>query len=216
MQMIPKGIKKAAIITVFLGEEVGQTVFETLPSRHRKLLTKAIRRLRKITPGEKKEVLLEFESLIMTSQFLEYGGPEYAKKLLKKSFSAAEVEDLFQGVYQQKSSKGYPQSHFKAQPQRTGFFKLLDYQETQHELEFKLSEREIIFDSEKVEDLIKNVDQKTLCAAIYGLDFKLREEFLNFVPHRLSQQFLDEAIANAPYEPCHIAKALEIFYKNLE
>jgi len=92
------GSRKAAILLVLLGEEAAAGVYKQLPESVLQTITQEIADLEYISPDVGAKVLEEFHRLTITISFLAQGGPEYASKLLIKSFGEHSARVLLEQV----------------------------------------------------------------------------------------------------------------------
>src|SRR5215470_20142574 len=76
------GIKKAAILIVAVGDELGKKIFQNLPDADVQRLTEEIANLRNVPPEASLQVMEEFFEMIETQRYMMHGGLEYATKLL--------------------------------------------------------------------------------------------------------------------------------------
>jgi flagellar motor switch protein FliG len=83
------GLQKAAILMVLLGEEAASHIYRNLPEDDVQRLTRRIAELEHFKPETAISVLEEYYQLTMTQTFMAHGGPEYAQKILVKSFGEA-------------------------------------------------------------------------------------------------------------------------------
>ena len=82
------GAKKAAILLILLGDETSSEVFRFLQEDEVQEISKEISRLGEVTSDIADDVLEDFYRLSLAQTYLARGGPDYAKKLLIKSFGA--------------------------------------------------------------------------------------------------------------------------------
>ena len=94
----PKGLRKAAILIVLLGEEVASHIFRNLAEQDVHRLTQEIADLDRISPETAIAVLDEYHKLALTQDYLAQGGTEYAEKLLIKAFGEDGARQLLQHV----------------------------------------------------------------------------------------------------------------------
>ena len=92
------GTRKAAILLVLLGEEAAAGVYKQLPETVLQAITQEIADLEYISPDVGARVLEEFHRLTITIGFLAQGGPEYASRLLIKSFGEHSAKALLEQV----------------------------------------------------------------------------------------------------------------------
>ena len=94
----PKGLRKAAILIVLLGEEVASHIYRNLAEQDVHRLTQEIADLDGISPETAVAVLDEYHKLALTQDYLAQGGTEYAEKLLIKAFGEDGARQLLQHV----------------------------------------------------------------------------------------------------------------------
>ena len=94
----PKGLRKAAILIVLLGEEVASHIYRNLAEQDVHRLTQEIADLDRISPETAVAVLDEYHKLALTQDYLAQGGTEYAEKLLIKAFGEDGARQLLQHV----------------------------------------------------------------------------------------------------------------------
>lgn len=117
------GIRKAAILIVALGDELGKKIFQNLPEGDVQRLTEEIADLKNIPPELSLEVVEEFYEMLETQQYMMHGGIEYATKLLVESFGKQRAEDLLALVKRaQEASHGNLAMLQKVDPQQLGKF----------------------------------------------------------------------------------------------
>ncbi|MBB6147220.1 flagellar motor switch protein FliG [Silvibacterium bohemicum] len=92
------GIRKAAILVVAMGDELGRKVLQNLPEPDVQKLTAELSQLRNITPDLSYAVVEEFHEMLETQQYMMHGGLDYATKLLVDSFGKQRAEDLMEMV----------------------------------------------------------------------------------------------------------------------
>ncbi len=80
------GIRKAAILTVLLGDEASAGVFRYLQEDEVQEISREISRLGKIEPEMADTVLDEFHRMTTAQTLVARGGAEFAKRLLVKAF----------------------------------------------------------------------------------------------------------------------------------
>jgi len=88
------GRQKAAIFLVTLGSEISSEIFKHLREDEIEQLTFEIARLESIEPGDRDQVLMEFQELMMAQDFISTGGIDYARELLEKSLGAQKAVDI--------------------------------------------------------------------------------------------------------------------------
>lgn len=104
--LIP-GIRKAAILMVAVGDELGRKLMQQLPEPDIQKLTEEISDLRGVSAEISASVIGEFHEMQETQQYMIHGGIDYARKLLVESFGKQRAEDLMDLVRRaQKSTHG--------------------------------------------------------------------------------------------------------------
>lgn len=88
------GIRKAAILMVAVGDELGRKLMQQLPEPDVQKLTEEISDLRGISAEISASVMQEFYEMQETQQYMIHGGVDYARKLLVESFGKQRAEDL--------------------------------------------------------------------------------------------------------------------------
>ena len=89
-----RGVRKAAILFVALGEEASANIFPHLRDEEIQDLTREIAVLERATPEQAQVVLEEFHTLALARQYVLQGGVEYAKKVLRQSLPADRCRDI--------------------------------------------------------------------------------------------------------------------------
>jgi flagellar motor switch protein FliG len=117
------GIRKAAILVVAVGDELGKKIMQSLPDSDVQRLTEEIADLRNIPPEVSLRVIEEFYEMIETQRYMMHGGIEYATKLLVESFGKQRAEDLLALVKRaQEASQSDLAMLQKVDPQQLGKF----------------------------------------------------------------------------------------------
>jgi flagellar motor switch protein FliG len=93
-----KGMRKAAILLVLLGEDVASQIYRNLPEHDLEELTQAIAELEYVDPQTAQSVLEEYHRLAITQDYLAQGGTDYAQKLLVKAFGEEGARQLLRQV----------------------------------------------------------------------------------------------------------------------
>ena len=86
------GIGKAAVLMVALGDGHAKEVYKQLSEQEIERLTQEIASLQAVSPEVSQAVLEEFHELVETQQYLAFGGPEYAKRILVETFGNQRAE----------------------------------------------------------------------------------------------------------------------------
>jgi len=88
------GIRKAAILLITLGEQVGGEIIKDLPEEDVQRVSREIAVVNKISSEQAENVLEEFNQLTMAGDFISRGGFDYAKKVLMNAFPADTAKKL--------------------------------------------------------------------------------------------------------------------------
>lgn len=88
------GARKAAILMIAIGDELGKKIIQNLPEADVQRITEALAELKNIPPGLSFDVVEEFFEMLETQQYMMHGGIEYATRLLVDSFGKQRAEDL--------------------------------------------------------------------------------------------------------------------------
>jgi len=88
------GRQKAAVFLVTLGSEISAEIFKHLREDEIETLTFEIARLESIQPDQKDAILMEFQELMMASDFISSGGIDYARELLEKALGSQKAIDI--------------------------------------------------------------------------------------------------------------------------
>ncbi|HCM25238.1 MAG: flagellar motor switch protein FliG [Treponema sp. GWB1_62_6] len=88
------GRAKAAIFLVTLGSEISAEIFKHLREDEIETLTFEIARLESVDAEQKDAILMEFQELMMASDFISTGGIDYARELLEKALGSQKAIDI--------------------------------------------------------------------------------------------------------------------------
>lgn len=88
------GIRKAAILMVTVGDELGKKILQNLPEADVQRVTEELANLKNISPNLSFGVVEEFFEMLETQQYMMHGGLDYATRLLVESFGKQRAEDL--------------------------------------------------------------------------------------------------------------------------
>ena len=88
------GVRKAAILLVAVGDDLGKKILQNLAEGDLQKLTEEIADLRGVPPDLSLEVIDEFHEMLETQQFMIHGGLDYATRLLVDTFGQQRAEDL--------------------------------------------------------------------------------------------------------------------------
>ncbi len=126
-----RGLQKAAILLVVLGEEAAAAIYRHLSEQQVQRITQEITELNQVSPETVIAVLEEYYKLITTQDYLSQGGSEYANKLLVKAFGPDNAKHLLAEVSRaQEMSAGKLDSLQKADPQQLAKFLEIEHPQT--------------------------------------------------------------------------------------
>lgn len=86
------GSRKAAVLMIALDAELAARVMQELPPHEVQDIAAEVARLETVDKETRDEVLREFYNLNVAQQYIDEGGMEYAKSLLRKSMSAKDAD----------------------------------------------------------------------------------------------------------------------------
>lgn len=117
------GLRKAAILMVMLGEDAASEIYRRLPPQEVEQVTREITVLGRVEPGTALTVMEEFHNLVVTGDFINQGGADYANKVLVKAFGSEGAADrLRQVALATETSEAKLESLCKADPQQLAKF----------------------------------------------------------------------------------------------
>ena len=100
-QVKMSGSKKAAILTVFMGDAASAEVFKELDEDEVAAIGREIARLQNITAEDGEQVLEEFYQLAMAKDYVLKGGVDYARKILTKAFGPESARKILDRLLKQ-------------------------------------------------------------------------------------------------------------------
>jgi len=117
------GPKKAAILTVCVGDALSAEILKELDEEEVALIGREIARLQSISAEEGELVLGEFYELAMAQDYVLKGGVDYARKILTKAFGVETAKKILDRLIKQ---LGHDSANFdalqKADPQQLAKF----------------------------------------------------------------------------------------------
>ncbi len=121
--IVSGGLQKAAILMVLMGEDVASHIYRNLSEVDVQRLTQRIVDLEQIKPEMALAVLEEYAKLVLTQGHISDGGPDYARKLLVKSFGDETAGRLLEQVnLANEMSSEHLENLQKADPQQLARF----------------------------------------------------------------------------------------------
>jgi flagellar motor switch protein FliG len=130
VQVALSGTRKAAILTLLLGEEVSATVFKHLSEEEIERIAKEVAALGAIAPDSGETVLEEFHAMSLAAAYVARGGVEFAQQLLLKSLSPEHARRIIDRVVRSFQSTAGFTSLAKADPQQLSKFILGEQPQT--------------------------------------------------------------------------------------
>ncbi len=95
------GSRKAAILLLTLNQDAAAAVLQKLSREQVEEVSREIASIGEIKPEVRSQVFREFYNLAMANSYLNEGGLDYAKELLRKSMSPEDAEKMIKQVTQQ-------------------------------------------------------------------------------------------------------------------
>jgi flagellar motor switch protein FliG len=95
------GEKRAAILTVCLGDVTSAEILKELDEEEVSLIGREIARLHNVTAEEGEQVLEEFYQLTMAQEYVLKGGIDYARKILTKAFGPEAARKILDRLVKQ-------------------------------------------------------------------------------------------------------------------
>jgi flagellar motor switch protein FliG len=89
-----RGIEKAAVLVVAMGEERAGVIFSHLAESEVEALSLEIAKARKVPAGAAKEVITEAVSTVLAEEYMAEGGVDYARSVLQRSLGASRAEEI--------------------------------------------------------------------------------------------------------------------------
>lgn len=93
-----RGVRKAAILCLALGDEAASEIFKSLEDDEIQFITKEIASLQNVTSEMTDNVTEEFYKLLLARSYVTNGGIEYAKRVLIKTFGPESAKRLIDKV----------------------------------------------------------------------------------------------------------------------
>ena len=89
-----KGIEKAAVLLVAIGEERASEIFRHLGDNEVEALSLEIAKSRKVPANVSRDVLGEAVETVLAEDYIAEGGVDYARNILERSLGATRAEEL--------------------------------------------------------------------------------------------------------------------------
>ncbi|HEY8548637.1 MAG TPA: flagellar motor switch protein FliG [Vicinamibacterales bacterium] len=124
------GLRKAAILTLMVGEETAAQVFKHLGEDEIEKIAREVATVRTVPQQSGTEVLEEFHTMWRASEYLTRGGVEYAQKLLIRSLGPEMARRVLDRVIKSFESTMAFTNLEKADPQQLSKFILSEHPQT--------------------------------------------------------------------------------------
>jgi flagellar motor switch protein FliG len=130
VQPVIPGPKKAAILSLVLGEEVAAQIFKFLQEDEIERIAKEVAGLGAVAPEAGEGVLEEFHQMALAAAYVARGGVEFAQQLLLKSLNPEHARRVIDRVVRSFQSTAGFTSLAKADPQQLSKFILAEQPQT--------------------------------------------------------------------------------------
>lgn len=124
------GARKAAILTLMVGEDVAASIFKHLGEDEIEVIAREVTTIGSVKPDNGQAVLDEFHTMYQASEYLTRGGVEYAQKLLVKSLGPDMARRVLDRVVKSFESSMAFTSLERADPQQLSKFILAEHPQT--------------------------------------------------------------------------------------
>ena len=124
------GVRKAAVMTLLLGEETSSAIFKHLHEDEIELIAKEVALLGNVPAPTGEIVLEEFHNMWQAAEFVAQGGVDYAQKLLIKSLGPDMARRLLDRLVKSFESTVVFTALEKADPQQLSKFILAEHPQT--------------------------------------------------------------------------------------
>jgi len=125
-----RGLRKAAILTLLIGEEAAANVFKYLHEDEIERLAREVATLGPVPPDIGMQLLEEFHNMWQAADYLTHGGVEYAQKLLVQSLGPDMARRVLDRVVKSFESTMAFTALEKADPQQLSKFILSEHPQT--------------------------------------------------------------------------------------
>ncbi len=124
------GVRKAAILTVLLGEDASSAVFKHLQEEEIERIAREVATLGTVPYEVRLRVLEEYSTMWQAADYLTRGGVEYAQKLLVKTFGSEVARRVLDRVVKSFQSTMAFTNLEKADPQQLSKFIVSEHPQT--------------------------------------------------------------------------------------
>ncbi|MBI3679615.1 MAG: flagellar motor switch protein FliG [Acidobacteria bacterium] len=117
------GLRKAAILSVILGEHVSAEIFKELEEDEIQLISREVAKIGSVASEQAELILEEFYQMSLASDYMHKGGVDYARKVLTNAFGPEHAKKLLDRLMKALGAEG---ANFdalqKADPQQLAKF----------------------------------------------------------------------------------------------
>jgi flagellar motor switch protein FliG len=130
VQTVLSGLRKAAIVTLLMGEEASAHVFRHFTETEIETLAKEVAALGQITQTVSENVLEEFHQIAHAADFIARGDIDYAGRVLRKSLGEAQGSRVMEKVLRSFQSTAGFQSLARTDPEQLAKFIMGEHPQT--------------------------------------------------------------------------------------
>lgn len=130
VQTVLSGLRKAAIVTLLLGEEASAHVFRHFTENEIETLAKEVAALGQITQTVSESVLEEFHQIAQAAEFIARGDIEYAGRVLRKSLGDVNGSRVMEKVLRSFQSTAGFQTLARTDPEQLAKFIMGEHPQT--------------------------------------------------------------------------------------
>ena len=130
IQTVLSGVRKAAIVTLMLGDEATSEVFRFLSESEIEQLAKEMAALGAVPPNTSQDVLEEFHQLIIAAEFVTKGDLNNARRLLVRTLGEQSAQRVIDRILRSMNSTAGFASLEKADPEQLSKFILGEHPQT--------------------------------------------------------------------------------------
>lgn len=124
------GLRKAAIVTILLGEEASAQVFRHLSEEEIELLAREVAALGPVPPHVSEKVLEEFHQTAIAADFITRGDLDYARRVLNRTMGPDAARRIVERIMRSFQSTAGFASVEKADPQQLSKFIIGEHPQT--------------------------------------------------------------------------------------
>jgi flagellar motor switch protein FliG len=130
VQTVLSGVRKAAIVTLALGEEATVQMFRFLTEAEIERLVKEMALLGTVAPGTSQDTLEEFHQLVVAAEFVTKGDLTQARRLLIRALGEEAAQRVMERILRTMQSTAGFTSLEKADPEQLSKFILSEHPQT--------------------------------------------------------------------------------------